>query len=78
MNLFESMISIRDVRNTQGRSQVFIVGGGASWGYMNLSIKALLWNFKIEKIVLLIFKIFKMFCKLFINISIILESFASF
>ena len=44
----------------QGRSQVFIGGGGASWGNINLSIKSFLQNYKIEKNVLLIYKPFKM------------------
>ena len=55
----------------------FLLVEGASWGSMNLSIKTFLRNFKIEKIVLLICKPFKMYCKLFINIRIILESFVS-
>ena len=51
---------------------------GASWGNMNLSIKTFLKNLKSRKIVLLIFKPFKMSCKLYINIRIILENFVSF
>ena len=65
-------LQLRRKYDRPGRSQHFIGGGNT-----NLLIETFLHNLKIEKIVLLISKLYKMFCKLFIYISIILESFAS-
>ena len=61
---------------TQGSNQVLMVTGrGASRGNINLSIKTII---KYFKIVLQILTLPKCFEKLFINISIILESFPIF
>ena len=60
----------------QGRSQVLIIiCFGGSWGNINLSIKTIIQNFKLYCKFLSFSKCFE---KLFINISIILESFAIF
>ena len=51
---------------------------GASWGNINFSIKTFMQNFKIVKNCIANLKLFKSVLQnLFINISIILESFAS-
>ena len=51
--------------------------GGEAGGNINLSIKTFLQNFKIDENCIANFYNFQMFCKLIINISIILK-FVSF